>query len=499
MSVKPENQPYWGQIVADHKKKPLRELSKQYKLSVAELQKALERAGLVPGATSGTPAAAPAAPAAPAPKPEAKPKAKAKAKAKETAAPAATPRRGGAAMKLESVRAELGVVADGVLAERLGVARKTVVEFRKKHGIAPYVPPVARGAAAAEGSAPAAKPPRARKAAEPAAPKAKAKAAAPAPAAGGTGRYSKLDDYRDIIGVLPDREVAERAGMTTENVRMYRSRRGIGAGWRDQAAAAAPAAAKAKAAASAAPKAKAAAPAAAAPAAAPEPAPSAAARRRGRQPAAPGESKVEKALAPFRAEIGATPDAEVAAKAGVSRSAVSAFRQKYAIKASGKGGRPAKARVEEASLPVVKEAKAPKSKPPAETKPAKAEKVEAKAAKVEVKAEKVEAKAAKVEVKAEKAEAKAEKAEAKAEKAEAKAEKAEAKAEKAEAKAEKGEKVERLGYVFRVTVVRDDEKRVFGLIAPDPVEAARRAYEYVSRKGRWTLRDIRLVAEALPD
>ena len=52
----------------------------------------------------------------------------------------------------------------------------------------------------------------------------------------GTGRASKLDGYRDIVGRVPDREVAERTGMTTENVRMYRVRRGISASWRDEPA-----------------------------------------------------------------------------------------------------------------------------------------------------------------------------------------------------------------------------------------------------------------------
>ncbi|MFH1464153.1 MAG: hypothetical protein ABIO70_07190 [Pseudomonadota bacterium] len=47
-------------------------------------------------------------------------------------------------------------------------------------------------------------------------------------------RKSKLDPYLDHIGVLPDREVAEMAGVTPENVRAFRARRNIPAGWRGE-------------------------------------------------------------------------------------------------------------------------------------------------------------------------------------------------------------------------------------------------------------------------
>lgn len=47
-------------------------------------------------------------------------------------------------------------------------------------------------------------------------------------------RKSKLDPYLEHIGVLPDREVAEMAGVTPENVRAFRARRDIPAGWRGE-------------------------------------------------------------------------------------------------------------------------------------------------------------------------------------------------------------------------------------------------------------------------
>jgi hypothetical protein len=47
-------------------------------------------------------------------------------------------------------------------------------------------------------------------------------------------RKSALDDFRDVIGVISDKEVAAKAGISTENVRTYRLRRGIPAAWRGE-------------------------------------------------------------------------------------------------------------------------------------------------------------------------------------------------------------------------------------------------------------------------
>ncbi len=47
-------------------------------------------------------------------------------------------------------------------------------------------------------------------------------------------RKSKLDAYIDIVGVKPDKQVAELAGVTPENVRTFRARRNIPAGWRGE-------------------------------------------------------------------------------------------------------------------------------------------------------------------------------------------------------------------------------------------------------------------------
>ncbi|HCP48493.1 MAG TPA: hypothetical protein DIU15_20820 [Deltaproteobacteria bacterium] len=49
-----------------------------------------------------------------------------------------------------------------------------------------------------------------------------------------SGRRSKLDDYDDILGVKSDKEVSRIAGVSIENVRTYRLRRGIPASWRGE-------------------------------------------------------------------------------------------------------------------------------------------------------------------------------------------------------------------------------------------------------------------------
>jgi len=49
-----------------------------------------------------------------------------------------------------------------------------------------------------------------------------------------SARRSRLDEHVDILGVKPDKEVARVAGVSIENVRTYRLRRGIPAGWRGE-------------------------------------------------------------------------------------------------------------------------------------------------------------------------------------------------------------------------------------------------------------------------
>lgn len=122
---------------------------------------------------------------------------------------------------LAQFRAKLGKVPDQQIAEQAGVSRTLVVNYRKKLGIAAYqghkTPPAAP-APVVESS----------------------------PAKAFRGRRSALDEYMDVLGKLPDADIAKMAGVTAENVRTYRNRRGIAATWqpapaRTEVASAAPA------------------------------------------------------------------------------------------------------------------------------------------------------------------------------------------------------------------------------------------------------------------
>ena len=101
----------------------------------------------------------------------------------------------------------LGQEPDRVVAERAGVSVAAVRRYRVRHGIAGR-----RGR-----------------------PPIEAPQATPLRAVKRKGRRSALTPFADELGHVPDRELAERAGVTVENVRAYRKRRGIPAYWRDVA------------------------------------------------------------------------------------------------------------------------------------------------------------------------------------------------------------------------------------------------------------------------
>jgi DNA-binding CsgD family transcriptional regulator len=235
--------------------------------------------------------------AAPAPRaPDDRPNGPARHAAQGRGARPGTPEPTSARDRIAGLQHLLGTISDGEIARRAKVARKTVVEFRKLHGIAPYSPPGGGGSPIHSRRLPRASPTHpapgtphaARASAEPPA------SAAPAPKAAVTrrrGRTSALEHFRDVLGTLPDRDIAARVGVSPEAVRVYRTRHGIPARWRTPDTAA----------------------------------------------ARPSHS--EEAIAGVRDLVGTLPDAEVARRAGVSRSAVTAFRRRHEIPASSPRGR----------------------------------------------------------------------------------------------------------------------------------------------------------------
>lgn len=144
---------------------------------------------------------------------------------------------------LDSLRDRLGRVPDKDIADEVGLSPSIVGRYRRRHGISAY-----QGykfghdeATAAEGTAsgggkPAASTPQG----APAAPA--SASAAPAKRRKPRRRKSKLDPFVDLLGKVPDAEVAELAGVTSENVRAFRRRHSIDAGWRSAGPAPVPAA-----------------------------------------------------------------------------------------------------------------------------------------------------------------------------------------------------------------------------------------------------------------
>lgn len=148
----------------------------------------------------GDEAAAPASEAAPA-APETS-SADAPAEASEATPTARRPR----ASKIEPFRELVGQRPDREVAEMAGVTPEAVRMYRRRHGI----PSAPRKAAASASSTTPRKPRK---------------------------RRSKLDPFSDLLGTVPDAEVAAMAGVTSENVRAYRRRHGISADWRNKPAA----------------------------------------------------------------------------------------------------------------------------------------------------------------------------------------------------------------------------------------------------------------------
>lgn len=109
--------------------------------------------------------------------------------------------------KVDAVAHRVGAEPDSVLAAEIGVTTENVRTWRKRRGI--------EASWAAEDAPKPAKKPAGRKK------KGKAKR-----------RKSRLDPFRKELGTAPDRVIAERAGVTPENVRAYRKRHGIPSTWR---------------------------------------------------------------------------------------------------------------------------------------------------------------------------------------------------------------------------------------------------------------------------
>ncbi len=136
-------------------------------------------------------------------------------------------------------------------------------------------------------------------------------------------RPSKLDPYHERIGILPDKEIAALAGVTPENVRAFRNRRGIPARWRGEGVSLAHEDRVRR------------------ELGIPAPPPRKARKRkpsRAGSPASKGAKKVRRSkLDPFMEQVGLLPDKQVAVLAGVTPENVRAFRKRRGIPAGWRG------------------------------------------------------------------------------------------------------------------------------------------------------------------
>ncbi len=119
------------------------------------------------------------------------------------------------------------------------------------------------------------------------------------------GRRSKIDPFTHLVGNTPDQEVAALAGVSAENVRTWRRRRGIPATWPGASGSEPGVAAAAK---------------------------TAAPKRSTKKRKKPNRRKSK--LDPYRAHLGEKTDREVAEMADVTVENVRAYRKRHNIAAS---------------------------------------------------------------------------------------------------------------------------------------------------------------------
>lgn len=169
-----EQQPWWPEFLNRRNEKPLRELASEFGAPVSELVLALRRTQT---------------PRTPVWSEEAAAEGDAPAAGEVTMGPPRT-RPGSKDDRIDQIRDQLGQISDREAAEMAGVSQRTITSYRQRHSIAAFT---GRGAAK------------------------------------GSRRRSKLDPFVELVGRLPDREVAERAEVTLNAVRNYRHTRGIGA------------------------------------------------------------------------------------------------------------------------------------------------------------------------------------------------------------------------------------------------------------------------------
>ncbi len=196
----------WSQILRLKDELGLRELAERFGTSPSAVAAAFKRQGVsrTPHALdgAGSPAdAPPPAEVAPAPRRAGRRRAAREdddvVMLPEVEAALARIRPGSKDVQIARHAAALGQVPDSEVARRAGVSVRTIASFRARHDIPGYRGP--RRSASARGP-----------------------------------RRSRIDPFAGLLGQVPDRVVAEKAGVSLNAVRNYRVKRGIPAAGRDR-------------------------------------------------------------------------------------------------------------------------------------------------------------------------------------------------------------------------------------------------------------------------
>ena len=155
-----------------------------------------------------------------------------------------------------------------------------------------------------------------------------------------TGRKSKVDSVAHLVGKVSDRDLAEQIGVTAENVRTWRKRRGIEATW--HLTETAPAASIAK----------------------PKPKPKRK-RKKGK-----GSNRRKSKLDPWFSQLGAVPDRVIAEQASVTPENVRAYRKRHGIPSTWRDEAATEDAPTQAAAPAPKRKSAPRVARPAAPAPA---------------------------------------------------------------------------------------------------------------------------------
>ena len=161
-----EDRAWWPKLLAQKDDHSLRELAQMFEVTPGAINAALKRSGVQRKSAPSGPRVG--------------------KRTRSTGVPRGRGARPASEERLQPYFPELGQVPDGQLAQKAGLSVATVARIRRSRGI----PPTQRGIADGSGA-------------------------------------SRIDPFREILGRVPDAEVAALAGVTRAAVSNYRCRRNI--------------------------------------------------------------------------------------------------------------------------------------------------------------------------------------------------------------------------------------------------------------------------------